>query len=57
MEEAKGNPAPSEAKQAGERSAEQSDAHIHALLCQRIVEIQNERRTRWQKILNMVMGN
>ena len=57
VEEAKGNPAPSEAKQAGERPAEQSDAYIHALLCQRIVEIQNERRTRWQKILNMVMGN
>lgn len=57
VEEAKGNPAPSEAKQVSERPAEQSDAYIHALLCQRIVEIQDERRTRWQKILNMVMGN
>ncbi len=56
-EEDNGNPAASEVKQAGERPAEQPDAYIHALLCQRIVEIQNEQRTRWQKILNMVMGN
>ena len=42
----------------GARSVKGPDleSDIHALLSQRILEIQDERQSRWQKLLNMVMG-
>ena len=33
------------------------DAHIHALLCDRIVRIKQEQQTRWQKILAVLPGS
>jgi hypothetical protein len=31
-------------------------AHIHALLCQKIADLQAERQTRWQKIIGFLAG-
>jgi hypothetical protein len=33
-----------------------SQEHIHARLCRRIAELQQERETRWQKLLNTLLG-
>jgi pSer/pThr/pTyr-binding forkhead associated (FHA) protein len=34
-----------------------SDEDVHALLCQRLAELQSERQGRWQRIISIVTGN
>jgi pSer/pThr/pTyr-binding forkhead associated (FHA) protein len=54
--DARPQPAPM-SRQDADQPQGQTDARIHAVLCQRIAEIQNERQSRWQKVLSIVVGN
>ena len=36
--------------------AEQTGVDVHAWLCQRFASLEQERQTRWQKLLGFLMG-
>ena len=54
--DAQPQPAPSSRQEADRLPQGEPDAQVHALLCQRIAELQNERQSRWQKVLDIVVG-
>jgi pSer/pThr/pTyr-binding forkhead associated (FHA) protein len=47
-------PAQREGLPATDGAAASSDEHMHDVLSQRIAELQHERQSRWQKVLNMI---